>query len=202
MKNRIGHSTLIILLWVLSLNSNAANAAYYLGLGLGQSSFQLNQANIVADYGNLDSSSTFTNSASSFNFYGGIPLDEYLSLEFDFVSSGDISTTEGNQKFKLFDASTFAVTTMLSKQITDNTRLFGRVGAHMWDISKSSGDRDTINNAVDITYGLGADINIYGSRTRQLRIQWNHYEYDGIYIDSNDILSFSLLFEMGGDHQN
>lgn len=189
----------LIILLILSLNTSASNHSYYLGLGLGQSSFQLNESNIVADYASLSSASKFTDSASAFSFYGGIPLDEYLSLEFDFVLSGDISAREGSQKFKLFDVSTLAITAMLSTAVSENTNLFGRLGAHMWDISESSGNLDTINNAVDISYGLGVDINIYGSRARQLRLQWNHYEYDGIYIDSNDILSISLLFNIGAN---
>ncbi len=200
MKKRIVHSILLTILLVLSLNSFAGNGGYYLGLGLGQSSFQLNESNISANYDNLSDTSTFTSSSSAFSIFGGMPLDEYLSIELDLVSSGDISATQGNQKIKLFDVDTFAISAILSKQITENTRLFGRLGTHMWEISKSSGDQDTINSAVDFTYGLGADINIYGSRSRQLRVQWNRYEYDGIYIDSNDIFSISLLFMFGGDN--
>jgi hypothetical protein len=87
----------------------------------------------------------------------------------------------------------------LSNQVTERIRLFGRIGTHFWDISESSGALNTINNAVDLTYGLGVDINIYGDRSRQLRLQWNHYEYDGVFIDNGDIISVSLLFQIGGN---
>ena len=198
MRQWIRFSILPTILLVISVNAHAEYNGYYLGLGLGQSSFQLNESNIVTDYVQLSSASSFTDSASSFNFYGGIPFDEYLSLEFDIVLSGDIAAREGNQKIKLFDVSTLAVTAMLSKPVSENMKLFGRLGAHMWDISESSSGLQTINNAVDITIGFGADINVYGDQSRQLRVQWNHYEYDGIYIDNNDILSISLLFQLGG----
>lgn len=199
MKTGVNHSILAAILMVISLSTYAANDNYYLGVGLGHSSFELNESNIVADYVRLSNPNNFTDSASAFSFYGGMPVDEYLSLEFDFVLSGDIAARESGRTIKLFDVSTLAITVMLSKTVTENTTLFGKVGAHMWDISESSGSLNTINNAVDITFGLGADINIYGSQSRQLRVQWNHYEFDGIYIDNNDILSFSLLFKLGGD---
>ncbi len=199
MKTGMNHSILAAILWVISLSTYATNDIYYLGVGLGHSSFELNESNIVADFVNLSNPNRFTDSASAFSLYGGMALDEYLSLEFDILLSGDIAARENNRTIKLFDASTIAITAMLSKTVTENTTLFGRFGAHMWDISESSGNLNTINNAVDITFGLGADINIYGSRSRQLRVQWNHYEYDGIYIDSNDIFSISLLFKLGGD---
>ena len=179
-------------------DSHSHNHSYYLGVGIGQSSFDFNQLNIVSDFSQLSNASTITDDATSFNFYGGIPLDEYLSLEFDLVLAGDISAREAGRKTKLFDVSTFAVTAMLSRPVSDNTRLFGRLGAHMWDISESGGALDTINNAVDLTFGFGADINLYGDTSRQLRVQWNHYVYDDIYIEDSDILSISILFELGG----
>ena len=58
----------------------------------------------------------------------------------------------------------------------------------IWDISESSGNLYTINNAVDLTYGIGMDVNLYGHRSRQLRFQWNHYEYDGVFINNSDTL--------------
>jgi hypothetical protein len=191
------YSVLLILLMFLSLDAIAQDSYYYLGLGLGNSNFQLNQSNIVADYASLTGASSFTDSATAFSLFGGMQLDQYVSLEMDILTAGDISAKQAGQTIKLFDVSTLAITVALSKQVSERVRLFGRIGMHWWDISESFGDLEIINNAVDITYGLGADINVYGDRSRQLRVQWNHYEYDGIYIDSNDTLSLSLLFLIG-----
>ena len=191
-------SMVMIISIVNSASSFASKPGYYLGLGVGQSSFGFNKPNIVADYPQLSSSSRIKDDATAFSFYGGIPFDEYLSLEFDFVLAGDISAKEANRNRKLFDVSTLAITAMLSKPLSENSRFFGRLGAHLWDISESSGNLDTINNAVDLTFGFGMDINIYGDTSRQLRVQWNHYEYDGIYLEDSDVVSVSLLFELGG----
>lgn len=191
-------SALTITLIAISANSFASSPAFYLGVGVGQSMFEFNEPNIIGDYPQLSNASTIKDDATAFSFYGGIPLDEYLSLEFDFALAGDITAKEANRNRKLFDVSTLAITAMLSKRLSENSRLFGRLGAHLWDISQSSGNLDTINNAVDLTFGFGVDINIYGDTSRQLRVQWNHYEYDGIYLEDSDIISVSLLFELGG----
>ncbi len=187
----------VIFCWIISSTALADNHFYILGLGIGSSSFALNEANIVADFGQVTNSSSFNDDSTSFSFFGGIPFDDYLSLEFDVVLAGDLTAKENNRSSKLFDVTTFAITAVLSKPVSDNIDLFARIGAHMWDISESSGDLDTINNAVDLTFGLGADINIFGSHARKLRVQWNHYQYDDIYIEDSDTLSLNLLFEIG-----
>jgi len=183
----------------VSMHSYAETADYYFGLGIGNSQFDLNESNITSEFTSLDSSSSFSDDATSFSLFAGIPLDQYLSLEADFQSTGDISATGPDKKVKLFDTSTLAITAVISRQVNDNVSLFGKVGAHFWDISEGSDDLDTIDSAIDLIYGLGADINLYGDRSRQLRVQWNHFEYDGVLIESNDTFSISLLFLIGGD---
>jgi hypothetical protein len=200
MKTTYLDSILLVLLVLFSLDAGAAEGKYSLGLGIGKSQFDLNEANIIANYSSLTSTSTFTDSSTAFTFFGGIQLDQYLSLEADFLFAGDVVATDAGQQIKLFDVSTLAFTVALSKRVSESIRLFARLGAHWWDISASFGDQPTINNAVDLTYGLGADFNLYGDGSRQLRVQWNHYEYDGVFIDYSDTLTMSLLFLFGGDY--
>ncbi|MBC8209759.1 MAG: outer membrane beta-barrel protein [Gammaproteobacteria bacterium] len=191
-------SILLILLASLSANAMADDVRYTWGLGLGSSQFQLNKSELVASYSGLSNASTFIDSSTSFNAFGGVRFDQYLALELDLMSSGDIVAREAGRSLKLFDISTFALTLVGSSQLTEKAQVFGRLGVHFWDIAESAGSFDTINSAVDITYGAGIDINLYGDRSRQMRIQWNHYEYDGIYIDSSDTFSLSLIFLVGG----
>jgi hypothetical protein len=200
MKNLTRYSMLLSVLTLLSIQAAAQEAPFSVSVGIGSSSFQLNEAGIVASYGApLTSSSTFDDSATAFSLYGAMRLDEYLTLETDLLIAGDVTVTEGGQTFKLFDVSSFAVSLALGRRVGERSRLFARLGAHFWDISESSGDLNTINNAVDLTYGVGVDVNLYGDRSQQLRIQWNHYEYDGVFIDESDTLSANLLFLIGGE---
>jgi len=186
-------------LMVLSINSAVAYGPFYLSLGVGNSNFQLNEAGIVASFSALTSSSEINDSATAFSLYGAMQMDEFLSLEADLLIAGDITATEAGQVIKLFDVTTLALTLALSKQFGERTRLFTRAGVHFWDVAESFGDLNTIDNATDITYGIGMDINLYGDRSRQFRIQWNHYEYDGVFIKDSDTLSLNLLFMFGGE---
>jgi len=200
MKNLIRYSMLLSVLTLLPVQAVAEEARFSFSVGIGDSSFQLNQAGIVASYGApLTNSSEFNDSATAFSLYGAMRLDEYLTLETDLLIAGDVTATEAGQAFKLFDVSSLAVTLALGKQVGERSRVFARLGAHFWDISESSGDFNTINNAVDLTYGIGVDVNLYGDRSRQLRIQWNHYEYDGVFIFDSDTLTVNLLFLIGGE---
>lgn len=187
------------LLMVVCADLPAQDYRFSLAPGIGNSQFKLNESNLIADFTGLTGASSFNDSATAFGLMGGMRLDEYLSLEVDFLISGDISAREGGRTFKLFDVSTLAITLLLANQVSDRVNLFARLGVHMWDISESFGNLDTINSAVDLTYGLGADINLYGDRSRQMRIQWNRYEYDAIYIESSDTISLSLLFLLGAE---
>lgn len=199
MRKQINYIILLTVLMLFPVSAAAESDYYLLSLGIGNSNFQLNQPGIVASYSPpLTGSSTFSDSATAFSFYGAKRLDEYLTLEADLLFSGDITATEAGQLIKLFDVSSLAITLALGKQFGERTALFARLGAHFWDISESSGSLDSINGAVDITYGVGMDINLYGDRSRQLRIQWNHYEYDGVFIDDSDTLTVNLLFLIGG----
>lgn len=185
--------TILLLMASLSGNAFAEDLGLFLGLGLGSSQYQLNEANIIADYGSLSNASRFNDEPTSFSFFGGWRLDELMALELDFLMAGDITAREAGRQFKLFDVSTLALTLAISTAIGERTRIFGRLGVHMWDLTVG-GDLDSINSAVDPTYGLGADINLYGDRSRQLRVQWNHYEFDGTYVDDSSALSLGILF--------
>ncbi len=198
MRKQIKYFNLLIMIGLLLVSAAAESGSYLLSLGIGNSNFQLNQPSIVANFNPpLTGSSTFNDSATAFSFYGAKRLDEYLTLEADFLISGDITATEAGQIIKLFDVSSLAITLALGKQFGERTGLFARLGAHFWDISEGSGNLNTFNSAVDITYGIGMDVNLYGDRSRQLRVQWNHYEYDGVFIDDSDTLTVNLLFLIG-----
>lgn len=181
------------ILLMISIPAFSEEGDFYFGLGIGQSQFKLNEPTLINSY-LLSNNSTFSDTSTAISFYSGIKLDEYLSLEADIVLTGDITATSNLQTTKLFNVSGLSLTAMLSTQLSERVTLFGRMGAIFWDISESSDNLTTINNAVDITYGGGLDINLYGSADRQLRLQWNHYEYDGVFINSSDAFTASLLF--------
>jgi len=198
MRKLINYLILASMVILLPTQVSAEYNLFSVSVGIGNSKFQLNQPGIVTSYG-LSGSNEFNDSATAFSLYGAMQLDEYLTLESDLLIAGDVTVTEGGQTFKLFDVSSLAITLALGRQVGERSRVFARLGAHFWDISESSGGLNTINNAVDLTYGIGIDVNLYGDRSRQLRIQWNHYEYDDVFITDSDTLTANLLFLFGGE---
>ena len=194
MHNKI-RNLLAVFLLLSTTSGYAGEGDFYFGLGVGKSQLQLNEPTLINDYV-LPSDSQFADSTTVFSLYGGFQLDEYMSLEMDFLTGGDvIATSSTTQSYKLFNTSSLAFTAMISTNISDNISAFGRLGAVFWSISEGSMDNEvTINDSTDLTYGFGVDINLYGSAERQLRLQWNRYEYDGVYIKSSDTFTGSLLF--------
>jgi len=177
-----------------STHAIADDKIFSFGLGIGRSTFQLNQTQIIAGDSTLSNATTFDDKTTSFSLFGGFKFDPYLSMEFDYLDSGKIKAVEARRASSIFKINSLAATVALSTQVVDSTRLFARLGVHEWNITMSADDSST--DSLDLTYGLGADINIYGDLSRQMRVQWNHYEFDGILINSSDSVTISLLFLM------
>lgn len=197
MSKHRNNSSLITLLLALftSINASASDDnSFTAGIGIGASQFQLNKPSLVSSYNQLSNSSSFSEDATAFSIFAGMTLDEYLSLEMDLILSGDVTAKEGNSSIKLFDITGLSITSVLSKQVSPKIRLFSRIGAHFWDISEGSDSEESISSAVDLTYGAGINFNLYGSRSRQFRFQWNRYHFDDVFIKTNDIFSVSLIF--------
>jgi len=173
---------------------SADEPGFSFGLGIGRAQFDLNEPNLVNGYSQLSGNTTFTDDATAFNLFGGMQLDQYLSLEMALTLAGNITAKESNNTIKLFSVSGFAITGMLSKPIHPRVNLFGRVGANFWSITEDASSDEDLNSSLDLTYGLGADINIYGDESRQFRIEWNRYHYDDVFIKTSDTFSASLIF--------
>jgi hypothetical protein len=207
MIKRYRNTKLLALLTLLSMNavsdeSNTTNdeGSFSIGVGLGYSSLNLNETNIINSYPELNTGAQFDDTATSFNLSGAWIMDNHFALEFDLVLAGDITATDSGREYKLFDVTTLATTVAYNYRISESTKIFGRFGVHLWDISAGESYgyySHSLSSAVDLTYGLGVDFSLFGNRSRQLRMQWNHYEYDGVLINDNDILSVNLVFVFG-----
>ncbi len=199
----IRHSTvfgLLSFLMLLSMNAKAEEGSFSIGVGLGYSSFNLNETNLINSSPDLNPGAQFDDTATTLNLSGAWLMDDHFALELDLVFAGDITASDSGIKYKLFDVTTLATTLAYNQRVSENIKLFGRFGVHLWDISEGSSSgyySNSISSAVDLTYGLGADFSLFGDRSRQLRLQWNHYEYDGVFINDNDILSVNIVFVFG-----
>jgi hypothetical protein len=185
---------------LLSMNVMAEEGSFSIGVGLGYSSFNLNETNLINSSPDLNPGAQFDDSATTFNLSGAWIMDDHFAMELDLVFAGDVTVTDSGIKSKLFDVITLATTLAYTQRVSEGIKLFGRFGVHFWDISEGSSYgyySNSINSAVDLTYGLGVDFSLFGNRARQLRLQWNHYVYDGVFINDNDIISLNLMFVFG-----
>jgi hypothetical protein len=110
-------------------------------------------------------------------FFGGIQLDEFLSIDMDLLILGEITSNQAGVKIRLIDVFSLAMAVSLSRALSESIRGSERPGIYMWDASESNDNLSSIDTAEDLTCGL--DINVYGDKSRQLRIQWNRYLYPG-----------------------
>ena len=198
MNFRYAFTLLLFAQMLVAMNAMAEEGSFSIGVGLGYSSFNLNETNLINTNPDLNPGAQFDDSATTFNLYGAWIMDDHFALELDLVFAGDVTASDSGIKYKLFDVTTLAPTLAYNYRISKGIKLFGRFGVHLWDISEGSGYySNSISSAVDLTYGLGVDFSLFGNRARQLRLQWNHYEYDGVFINDNDIISLNLIFVYG-----
>jgi hypothetical protein len=76
--------------------------------------------------------------------------------------------------------------------LNDSVRLYAKLGGTSWRFSSQQGV-DT-NDGFGPSAGLGADINLYGSSERKLRIEYSYYHLDNAYVKSASSLSVNAVF--------
>ena len=200
MKFRYAIILLLFAQMLVSTNVMAEEGSFSIGVGLGYSSFNLNETNLINTNPDLNPGAQFDDTATTLNLYGAWLMDDHFAMELDLVFAGDITASDSGIKYKLFDVTTLATTLAYNQRVSEGIKLFARFGVHLWNISDGSSSgyySNSISSAVDLTYGLGVDFSLFGNRARQLRLQWNHYEYDGVFINDNDIFSLNLIFVFG-----
>ena len=55
-------------------------------------------------------------------------------------------------------------------------------------------NEETLESGQGLLYGAGFDVNIYSSKERIMRIEWEHHEFDQITLNSADTISVSAIF--------
>jgi hypothetical protein len=108
-------SFLLIPMTVFSADAIADEVKYVFGVSSGASQFQLNESELAANYAVLTHSSSYSDNPTASNLLAGMGLDQYLALELDLLSAGDIVAREAGRSFKLFDVSILVVTLAMSK---------------------------------------------------------------------------------------
>jgi len=166
---------------------------WYVGLGIGESLLGLNKSNIASAFSAATTASDYNHDDFAFNIYGGYFLDRLLAVEFGYAELGNVIATTNGTSSRLFNIYSLYVDTLLNHRYNRNATIYAKVGAHFWDIGTNSGS--SITNGTDLILGTGIELNIYGGNNRVIRVEWMHYQFDKVYLDSSDTLSLSLVFK-------
>ena len=166
---------------------------WYFGLGIGESIQGLNKSNIASAFSAATPASSYNHDDFTFNIYGGYFLDRLLAVEFGFTELGNVIATTNGASSKLFNIYSIYIDTVMLHRYNKNAAIYAKVGAHFWDIGTSSGS--SITNGTDLTLGAGIELNIYGGNNRVVRVEWVHYQFDKVYLDSSDTLTLNLVFK-------
>jgi len=187
--------TTVLLLSFLTLSTHAAHAeSFSMSVEIGSASSQVNNNNIINKYTQLSASSDISSDTSTLFVSLGYELDKYLSIGSDLLISGSITAKESGLNYKLFSTDTLSVYAKTKASLSPRFTIFGKLGMHLWSLSENLTSPGGLDDGVDITYGIGTSIDLYGGSHRQLQIQLNHYDYNGVYVDSQDVITVGILF--------
>ena len=115
-------------------------------------------------------------------------------MEFGISELGTAIATTSGISSKLFNSYDSFVNATMSRPYNDNATLFGKIGVHFWNIGPNTSTK--LAEGTDLAVGAGVEFNLSGSSGRTMRIEWDRYLFDNIYIDTIDTLTLNLVFKI------
>jgi hypothetical protein len=157
-------------------------------LGLGQANFSVNRGNVPS----LTAASSVNSNSYNLGVFAGYQFDPFLGMELDYLGGGSVTATGMGKTTKLFNVALTTISATMGTPLNDNIRLYAKLGGTSWKFS--SQQKVDMNDGFGPSAGLGADINLYGSADRKLRIEYNYYLLDKVYVKSASSLSINAVF--------
>lgn len=186
---RLGLSALLAVnIIACPVHADELGSKLYAGLGLGTANFSVNRESISA----LTGASSVNASSYNLNVFTGYQFDQFLGIQLDYMGGGSLTATSQGKTNKLFDVSLITISATMGAPLNDNLRIYAKLGGTSWRFS--SQQNVALNDGFGPSAGLGADINLYGSSERRLRIEYNYYHLDKVYVKNASSLSINAVF--------
>ena len=165
----------------------------YAGVGLVNSRYNTNDKQLSATF-DTGGTATYDSSNSSMAMFAGYRFDTYLALQLSYSDIGEIIQNDAALKQSLFGTDVVNISAVMTYPVTAGLGIFGKLGAFSWELDIAD-PADYSTSGAGISYGAGLDYNLYGSNQRHLRLEWDHYDFNEIFIDSVDTATLSLVFQ-------
>lgn len=172
----------------LPAQANESESQWYGGLGLGSTNFSVNKISVPS----LTAESSVNSNSYNLNVFAGYQFDSLLGIELDYLGGGSVTATSQGQTMKLFNVELTTISATMGVPLNDSVRLYAKLGGTSWKFSSQQGVDS--NDGFGPSVGLGADINLYGNSDRKLRIEYNHYQLDKVFVKSASSLSINAIF--------
>lgn len=177
--------------------STAAGAAgagklpsFYVGAGLVHSELEINDTNQIAIQG-FTPTTSFENNSNGVQIFAGLNIDEHLSVELGVADLGSVTLDDGLGQSKYLDMDALYFDAILSTSVTHNIDVFASAGVTAWS---AYDEGDTSIEDMGLHYGAGFDFNLYGTKDRVMRVEWEQYAFDDITFKDSSAVSMSLIF--------
>jgi hypothetical protein len=182
------YAVLAASLIALPAQARESESQWYGGVGLGLTNFSVSESRVPS----LTAASSVNSNTYNLNAFAGYQFDPYLGTELDYLGGGSVTATSQGQTTKLFNVELTTLSATMGAPLNDRVRLYAKLGGTSWKFSSQQGV-DT-SNGFGPSAGLGADINLYGSSERKLRIEYNYYQLDKVFVKSASSLSINAVF--------
>lgn len=182
------YTVLAASLVALPAQANEPESQWYGGVGLSSTNFSVNKSSVPS----LTAASSVNSNSYNLNVFAGYQFDPFLGVELDYLGGGSVTANSQGQTTKVFNVELATLSATMGTPLNDSARLYAKLGGTSWRFSSQQGVNT--NDGFGPSAGLGADINLYGSSDRKLRIEYNYYHLDKVYVKSASSLSINAVF--------
>ncbi|MCF6259516.1 MAG: porin family protein [Gammaproteobacteria bacterium] len=164
---------------------------WYAGVGVSTTDLTFNEANLSAAYaGGTDAS--FRQGGNTFKLFAGHQFDPFLGVEMGVISFGEIVMDTRLRQNNVFTANALYVDAVVTQPVHKNIDVQAKLGTSFWSLMDN--DDNEIESGQGLTYGVGVNIDLYGSDERTLLIEWERYNFSGVALKEADSVSASIKF--------
>jgi hypothetical protein len=160
----------------------------YVGIGVGSTRLAANQQNLPG----VTAGASLSSNSSNFNIFVGKQFDSFLGMEIGYQSGAAITAREAGATREVMKADFMTIAATMGTPFNERIGMYGKLGGAFWKYAFSNGNYSKQGFAPSV--GLGMNVNLYGGTSRQLRLEYNYYRLENVYLKSAGVLSVNALF--------